>query len=345
MVNYRLYVFLISLAIFGCESDEQENVKLNLDLTNITVSGISSGGYMAHQFHIAYSEQVVGAALMASGPYGCSEGSLQTALTNCLNNSNHLKTEQYLSALKNLEKNNDIASLDKLNGDKVWIYRGLKDNTISQNVVQSQAGLYRWLGAQVLEVYNIPSGHGLPSNDFGVNCELTASPFINNCELDGIGAFFNYLYTEGNSSSVLDSHIKERPNIVTASLTGGEFISFKQAEYLSESESNTLAELGYLYIPKNCLKENQCRVHIAFHGCQQNQEKVGMDFIQNTSYSQCAQIHNIVVMYPQTTASLVPLNPKACWDWWGYTGKQFQTRSGKQIKHIYQMLLGISQYK
>jgi len=41
-----------------------------LDASAITVSGISSGAFFAHQFHVAYSGLVKGAGLVAGGPYG-----------------------------------------------------------------------------------------------------------------------------------------------------------------------------------------------------------------------------------------------------------------------------------
>ena len=44
-----------------------------LDRTAITVSGLSSGGFFAHQFHVAFSSLVKGAGILAGGPYGCVE--------------------------------------------------------------------------------------------------------------------------------------------------------------------------------------------------------------------------------------------------------------------------------
>ena len=44
---------------------------LNLDPL-ITVSGLSSGGFMASQFHLAHAEQINGAAIISAGPYDCS---------------------------------------------------------------------------------------------------------------------------------------------------------------------------------------------------------------------------------------------------------------------------------
>jgi len=41
------------------------------DPAQVSVSGISSGGFMANQLHIAHSADVMGAAMIAGGPYGC----------------------------------------------------------------------------------------------------------------------------------------------------------------------------------------------------------------------------------------------------------------------------------
>src|SRR4051812_16984075 len=46
---------------------------VKLDSSEVTVSGISSGAFFAHQFHVAYSGLVKGAGLVAGGPYACAE--------------------------------------------------------------------------------------------------------------------------------------------------------------------------------------------------------------------------------------------------------------------------------
>ena len=42
---------------------------LSLTLGNVTVSGMSSGGYMATQFHVAHSNWVKGAGILAAGRF------------------------------------------------------------------------------------------------------------------------------------------------------------------------------------------------------------------------------------------------------------------------------------
>src|SRR4051794_18564381 len=44
-----------------------------LDPAGVTVSGISSGAFFAHQFHVAYSGLVKGAGMVAGGLYACAE--------------------------------------------------------------------------------------------------------------------------------------------------------------------------------------------------------------------------------------------------------------------------------
>lgn len=46
---------------------------LGLDRGTVTASGLSSGGFFAHQFHVAHSDLVTGAGIIAGGPYGCVE--------------------------------------------------------------------------------------------------------------------------------------------------------------------------------------------------------------------------------------------------------------------------------
>jgi len=50
----------------------------------VTVSGVSSGAYMAVQLHVAHSARVAGVGAIAGGPYYCAQGSLFTALYNCM---------------------------------------------------------------------------------------------------------------------------------------------------------------------------------------------------------------------------------------------------------------------
>jgi hypothetical protein len=54
------------------------------DASGTSVSGLSSGAFMAVQFQVAYSAEVVGAGIVAGGPFYCSEGKLALAVGRCM---------------------------------------------------------------------------------------------------------------------------------------------------------------------------------------------------------------------------------------------------------------------
>ena len=59
--------------------------------------------------------------------------------------------------------------------------------------------------------------------------------------------------------------------------------------------------------------------------------EVGDDVYGKTGYNEWADTNSIVVLYPQLDSTEIPANPEGCWDWWGYTGLNFQTQSGQQL--------------
>lgn len=116
----------------------------------------------------------------------------------------------------------------------------------------------------------------------------------------------------------------------------GDFVEFDQRPFGSDQRNDDLAETGVVYVPKSCRETRGCRVHIAFHGCAQNRETVGDAFIKESGFARWADTNRLIVLFPQVSAS--PINPQACWDWWGYTGPQYLTRDAPQIAAVNRML-------
>ena len=71
-----------------------------------------------------------------------------------------------------------------------------------------------------------------------------------------------------------------------------------------------------------------CRVHIAFHGCKQNEALVGDAFTVGAGFNRWAETNGIVVLYPQAQDGLG--NPNGCWDWWGYTDQPTRPRAASR---------------
>ncbi|HYN76387.1 MAG TPA: hypothetical protein VES73_01175, partial [Lamprocystis sp. (in: g-proteobacteria)] len=69
--------------VAGAPALEQVAAGIKVDPGQVSVSGISSGGFMAHQFHLAHSQHIMGAGIVAGGPYFCARGTLSNAMTKC----------------------------------------------------------------------------------------------------------------------------------------------------------------------------------------------------------------------------------------------------------------------
>jgi poly(3-hydroxybutyrate) depolymerase len=108
--------------------------------------------------------------------------------------------------------------------------------------------------------------------------------------------------------------------------------------------------VGYVYVPASCAAQRPCRVHVAFHGCQQNASTIGDDYYSHAGYNEWADTNDLIVLYPQTIASgrynnpasSIPYNPNGCWDWWGYTGESYARKDGPQIAAIEAMLRALA---
>ncbi|MEJ6475659.1 extracellular catalytic domain type 2 short-chain-length polyhydroxyalkanoate depolymerase [Pseudoalteromonas piscicida] len=316
------------VALSGCtEKPPTAELTLNLDLSQTTVSGLSSGAYMAHQLHIAYSDKITGAALLAGGPYGCAKGDLDIALAECMTAQSELNISPFVQIAKQAEQQGTIASLENLKSQPVWVYHGKSDTRVGEWITKASADLYQALGATPTYIDSIDSGHGFPTESSGVTCNTTAEPHINHCQYDAAGELLTHLYGE------------LKPKVVAQ----GKIHPIDQNQFINEGQENTLADTGYLYVPKSCAQGESCRVHIALHGCKQNEEALDKQYVENTGYNSWADNNRLVILYPQTKNSLSPLNPYGCWDWWGYTGADYQTRSGAQLSHIINMVEGLSQ--
>ncbi|MFI4954485.1 MAG: polyhydroxybutyrate depolymerase [Gammaproteobacteria bacterium] len=302
--------------------------KINLE-DHITVSGVSSGGYMANQIHLAHAEKINGAGIFAAGPYFCSEDSLLTAAKQCLDKENSNPPVKALLAIAQANaQHQKIADLKELQNDRIWIFHGTKDHLVDKSVTEALVAFYQQYVSEKNIVYinNIAAGHGFPTLNSGVPCANSESPFINKCNYDGAGAMLQHLY----------------PNLVEPSVSTATPQQFDQSLY--NLEKSGLAQQGYIYIPKACAKGDTCKLHISFHACNQNAETIGTQYVENTGLNRWAESNNIVILYPQTTRTLFT-NAYGCWDWWGYTDEHFAERSGKQIQSIWNMVQALQTAK
>ncbi len=316
---------------------------LKADLTQSSVSGLSSGAYMAGQFEIAHSQIIVGAGIVAGGPYGCAESTmarmmpvwtialgynLMQATDGCMANKLEAWGIPDPKALeKRAEKLAEAGRIDPLNNLKnhrVYLYSGAADHIVAEPIVAAAREFYRLAGvpdANVVFLKNGMAGHAIVTETQGLACGVTEPPYINDCDYDQAGAILKHIYGPLNAP---------------ADNLSGEYLEFDQTAFAEGNTPPGLDKTGMVYIPRACLQTAGCRVHIVFHGCNQGKEFIGDVFIKASGYARWADMNRIIVLFPQIKSEAV--NPKGCWDWWGYTQLDYMTKNAPQIASVRRML-------
>ena len=325
----RMKFILLSVLVFSslvyAQNDRTSYSKLqsyNIDTKQITVSGISSGAFMANQIAVAFSKSITGFGSIAGGIYWCAEGNKDRATGDCMKNPSALSSDRYIDKVKSLAASNDIDALENLKKQKVFIFAGTKDTVIKP---VSSDKLYEFVtqytpANQVKYEKTIPAAHGFPTIDYGSSCGLGFLPWILKCNYDGAGEVLNTMYDRLNAkTTAVDNNL----------------IAYDQSEF--GDASTPLFENGWVYVPTECQKGQKCKLHIALHGCQQTPDFVQDQFVKHAGYNEWAEANDIIVLYPQS-AKLSPDNPYACWDWYGFTGPQYMTKSGSQMKAVKAMI-------
>jgi poly(3-hydroxybutyrate) depolymerase len=301
---------------------------LPIDPQAVTVGGVSAGGYMAVQMHVAHSALFQGAAVLAGGPYLCAEGELRHGLGRCMAGEEEIPTARLLEETSRLALAGSIDPIAGLADDRVWIFRGADDAFVGAPVVAALETYYQGLvnPAQVARVEHPGTGHIFPTDDpANPACTAMEPPFVGHCAFDGARALLGQLYGELAGGSA------PRP---------AGLISIDQRPYAKAAGSRGLADSGWLYVPEACAAggESRCRLHVFFHGCKQGASYVGDAFVQRSGFLEVAEANRVVLLFPQVEPSFQPLNPNGCWDWWGYEGEDYATHNSPQIKAVRAMV-------
>jgi len=295
----------------------------NVDRTHASVSGLSSGAFMAVQFHTAYSVDVIGAGVIAGGPYNCAYanwGGIETCMRGSPSGRASYAAAQGLAAL------GEIDGLANLKRSRVYIFGGTKDTVVAQAVVDATFSYYQAAGVPksgLQYLKTVPAGHAFITPSYGGGCSENATPYINHCIIGGQGY---------DQAGAVLSHIYGRLNTPAANLAG-RLLAFDQKPF----GAIAMGEKGFLYVPRACDQGAACRIHVVFHGCMQTPLDIGDQFYTDTGYNRWADTNGILVLYPQVATDF-PANEKHCWDWWGYTGPRFNVKAAPQMSAIKAMM-------
>lgn len=315
--------------------------QLGTEAGKTSVSGLSSGAYMAGQIQLAHSKDIIGAGLVAGGPHGCAETessrslpfwptavvqNTAQALNSCMGTDGGTPdvTERAKRAAE-LAEQGDIDPLSGLADDKVYLFSGNEDETVRRAVVEAAKAFYEKAGVPAANISLVErkGGHAFLTEANGGECGISVSPYVSDCDYDQAKAILEWIYG---------------PLAAPSKTPKGKFVPFDQREYSDPGDG--FADEGVVYVPPSCAGEAGCRLHIVLHGCEQSRETVRDEFIKASGFAELADSNRLVVLFPQISARTI--NPKGCWDWWGYTGLDYLGKDAPQIAAIWAMAEGLA---
>ena len=328
-----------------------------IDPTQISVSGISSGAFMANQLHVARSADIMGVGMVAGGLYGCAVASADdqgvTALASlatgaCMSSPALLRpVEHYAEQIRRFAAAGWIDPVENLGRSRLYAFAGQSDHVVNPQTVRRGVEVYGLLGLLAAETTfrneDLPvpgAGHAWVTQRFGGACDANAAPYINDCQYDQAGQMLSTIYGP------------LRPAVAQP---GGRIVEFDQAPFVpgGATAANGLLDTGVLYVPAACedAQAAPCRLHVVLHGCLQSAEVLGDTFYRNIGVNEWADSNRIVVLYPQARSvgvrdfptprptDIFNINPSGCWNWWGYAyDDRYLFKDGVQIAALWAMV-------
>ncbi len=315
----------------------------NADIEESSVSGLSSGAFMAVQFGTAWSSIIKGIGVVAGGPFYCAQRSVTTATNDCMKGPPPAQSV-FTGMADRSAAAGHIDPTDNLRRQKVYVFHGFNDGTVAESVTRATVGFYdHYLGnagrGNLFYQTTLGAGHAFvlaQPPQTAKDCSVTATPYIDRCGYAQAGVILRHIY-----GALAKPH---QPNELTGAVK-----SFSQESYARPDTPGALSmgNEGYVYVPKECEGTTgpACRVHVVLHGCLQDANDVGREVVDKAGFNEWADTNRLIVLYPQTTARPLmlpfqPFNPLACWDWWGYVTNDdtYVAKPGRQITAIKKML-------
>ncbi|MFE6128064.1 PHB depolymerase family esterase [Streptomyces sp. NPDC056437] len=298
------------------------------DVSDVYSVGISSGGYMATQLHVAYSGTFDGSAAFASGPNHCAQNDLNKALLACMDTLQDLQLDTLEQTTRDWSARGLVDPVSHLAGDPVYVFSGSGDTTVKRPVADALSEYYGRFGARVRYNNSTAAGHAWISPLGPNSCTVTANPWINNCGFDAERDLLGHLLGSVTAP---------------AGTPGGTLTQFDQNAYATggRARSISLDEKGFVYVPDSCADGAACKLVVALHGCKQgySYQGFGSQFIDKAYLNEYADTNNLIVLYPQAVPTTTLDNPNGCWNWWGYQGDSAYARhGGKQIETVMAMV-------
>ena len=282
---------------------------------------------MATQYQVAYSKDVAGAGIIGAGPWLCAQGIVTRALKDCLAGaSGGPDVTPLVAALRASAALRAVDDPSGLAADRIWIFHGAKDGKVGAAVSDSLLRFYKAFVPleQVRYETQVPAAHGFPTLADGGACDADASPWILACGYDAAGEMLKHLYDglADPSGAVTGNAARVRPGPLRregrARLDGRHGLPVRAAGLRGRQAVPRARRVPRLPAGH--------RIHWPYVRAADRIRPLGR-----------CEPHRRALSAGEAEAP-GPLNPRGCWDWWGYSGADYAARSGAQLSAIHRML-------
>ena len=159
MRRYGLLLALIASQFAATVASAAERLaSYGVDPVQISVSGISSGAFMANQLHVAHSAEIMGVGLVAGGLYGCAVSDtgdqgvtalISIAIGACMRAPNLLKPpETYAGRIRSFAARGWIDPVENLAKARLYAFTGHSDSVVNAETVRRAVAVYGVLGVR-----------------------------------------------------------------------------------------------------------------------------------------------------------------------------------------------------
>ncbi len=302
--------------------------QLKLDKNRVSISGVSSGAFMAVQMHLAYSSTIKGVASIAGGIWECAKGDSTRAQNVCMQSPTQIVVKDHVDLATRRAAQNEIEPLGGVRDSRVYIFASQSDMIIRPGESDKLAEFYQsFMPAQSIQrATHSSASHGFLTSNYGNLCSMMGTPWLLNCGYDLAGEILAQTDPQNTALAA--------PGTVDSS----SLVFFDQRALIGTGA--VMHGWGAAYIPKTCTGPSaRCGLHVALHGCQMNPDFIDRQFVDHAGFNEWAETNQLVVLYPQ--AEKTSDNPYGCWDWFGYTGTNYTSKSGKQIQALRTLMKAI----
>ena len=167
---------------------------------------------MAGQIELAHSKDIVGAGVVAGGPFACAEtasGQLfpywpivmwqnaSQAVNACMKVAwGAPDAEELAKRAKELAEDGKIDELSGLADDKVYLFSGNEDQTVERPVVEAAKRFYTEVGVPEENVTLVErqGGHAFITETEGSGLRPLRQPYVSDCDYDQAKAILEWIY-------------------------------------------------------------------------------------------------------------------------------------------------------